>query len=258
MRKVATFEGFINGDRFDDVNAYNLRINELIDAGIEDIQASTSTAVKYVEDEVECDPNLPFLPYFGQNDPKYLDVLVTLDENTNMQNRTNTINLLDKCYVQITDSLYNNSIDIPTKESYLNDVRSIINTLCQDESDNNSALSNIKINLEAAVARLEEAKNSFVQITNKCRQDEFILNSAKPVIHDLLEFYRRIEADALQAIAEQKASNNCNCTRCNDNCTCCHTDVDDANDCCVTESAPEAIHDVESWYDRILRECGLK
>lgn len=257
MKKIAVFEGIINGERFDNVQAYNARMNALVESGCTDIQASSSTSIKMVEDTFNPeDQDLTFYPYFEESDPKYLDILVTMDENTNAEARAEVNRLLDKNYLYITNHLYSPDVDLNTKEAYLSDVRNIISHLKHDLTDNDYAIANVRTRGDNATARFESAKAEYDTTIQKCNDDLFILNAAKPVVESLLDFYRRIEADAMHCIVEQRsaqfAGEETACPNCgNANCTC-------GVECTCTETVPQVEAPIENWYERILRECGLR
>lgn len=260
MKKIAVFEGIINGERFDNVQGYNARMNELIESGCTDIQASSSTSIKTVEEEfVPEDQDLTFYPYFEESDPKYLDILVTMDDNTNAEARAEVNRLLDKNYLYITNHLYSPDVDLNTKENYLSDVRNIISHLKHDLTDNDYAIANVRTRGDNATAQFETTKAEYEATIQKCNDDLFILNAAKPVVEMLLDFYRRIEADAMHCIVEHRSArfvgeedSNDKCCKCN--CEPCNCDVE----CTCTEAVPQVEAPIENWYERILRECGLK
>lgn len=259
MEKVTVFEGIINGERFDSVQAYNARMCELIDAGCTDIQASSSTSIKTIESTFQPeDQDLTFYPYFEESDPKYLDILVTMDDNTNAEARAEVNRLLDKNYLYITDHLYSADVDLQTKDNYLSDVRNIIAHLKHDLTDNDYAIANVRRRGDAATAEFEAAKAAYEATIQKCNDDLFILNAAKPVIETLLDFYRRVEADAMHCIVEQRSAQFAGeetpvCPGCGQSdCVC------DDVECSCKETVSQAVDDIQTWYDRILRECGLR
>lgn len=260
MRKVAIFEGIINGEKFDNVQAYNARMEELVDAHVEDIQASSHTSIKMVEDEVTPeDPELTFYPYFEQDDQKYLDNLITTDGVVNENNLNAVRRLLDKNYLYITNHLYSPDVDLTTKKNYLSDVRNIISCLKHDLTDNDYAMSRVNTRLESAQAEFEKAEANFNAIIAKCNTDNSILRAAKPVIESMLDFYRRIEADAMHCIVEHRSAKfvgeedaTDKCCKCN--CEPCNCDVE----CNCREVVPQEENPIEHYYNNILRACGLK
>ena len=260
MRKVAVFEGIINGEMFDNVQAYNERMTELVNSHVENIQASSRTSIKMVEDEVTPeDPELTFYPYFEQNDQKYLDNLITTDDVVNENNLNEVRRLLDKNYLHITNQLYSPDVDLNTKEDYLQDVRNIISCLKHDLTDNDYAMARVNTRLESAQAEFEKAEANFNTIIAKCNTDNSVLRAAKPVIESILDFYRRIEADAMHCIVEHRSAqfvgeedSTDKCCKCNSEP--CNCDVE----CNCREIIPQEEKPIEHYYDSILRACGLK
>ena len=111
MAKKTVFTGVINGEMFDNVQAYNARMNELVAAGIEDICASSSTEIKFEEDTTNeytttttqdvatpVDEDLTIYPYMCEDDPFYLDLLVTDDPVTNQEAYAEAQKKVEKAY----------------------------------------------------------------------------------------------------------------------------------------------------------------
>lgn len=85
MRKTI-FKGTVNGETFDNVAAYNARLQELINSGVT-VNASSDTKVN-IEDEPTNDASytttttldvddadLSIYPYMCEDEPFYLDLL---------------------------------------------------------------------------------------------------------------------------------------------------------------------------------------
>ena len=118
--KRTIFEGTVNGEKFNTVQAYNARLTELINAGVA-VEASSNTRVEDVEEPVhtsgyvrtctddtcDCgestytstyDEDLSYYPYCENDDPYYLDLLVTVEPEINADARKEMRNIFDKCY----------------------------------------------------------------------------------------------------------------------------------------------------------------
>lgn len=284
MKQTKFFEGTINGEKFDNVHAYNTRMTELISAGVTNIEASSSTSIRMVDDTLtefttgiggdtpvcacEEDSDLSFYPYFEVNDPKYLDLLVTNDAITNAKSLKEMTNVLDKCHLYIAERLYDADEPTDTKKQYLEGVRRIISDIICDNTNTSTALSSIDRNrakaasdFRAAQAAFAEAQHAYNKALRECDDHQFILQAAKPVIARLLEFYRGIEAEALGAIAETRERPFENTTECKKCPTCGECESDCTCDpkvvCNVKEVSPQQLSDISNWFDRVLHACGL-
>ena len=278
MKKITVFDGTINGEKFDNVQAYNNRMNELLNAGATDIQASSSTSIRTVKDESEVemsalekeltdlilgedDEDLTMYPYFDEGDPKYLDLLVTDNACINTEALNEANSLLDKCYLYIADQLYDDEIPVEEKKDYLADVREIIAEITNDNTNTTKALASIDRNrasaaaeLRAAEAAYNTAKINYNNAVKECDLNQGILQASKPVIARMLEFYRTVEADALEAIAETNSKRVCKCTE--DKYTC-DTDSPEVK-CNIREVSPQQLKDVSEWFGKLLEACGVK
>lgn len=244
MNMKTVFEGIINGEKFDTVQAYNARMIELMNAGTA-IQASSSTkslADNQANVNKPIDDDLSFYPYFDDNDPHYLDLLVTPDKNINMDARKEVTNYLQKCYNHIAHSLYDNGVEISMKKDYLNDIREIINTLKNDSKTNSDAIKAAEKDMMKAEAAYAEAKEKF-------KSSMVILESAKPIINDFIEYYQRVEAEALHAIAECKT---CGCD--SNTCTCGESANKDISNIAtsINEITPQIVSDLADVFGKLF------
>lgn len=266
--KRTIFEGTVNGEKFDNVAAYNARVQELIDAG-KNVQASSNTRIESMDDDIvspetdinginrsgyvstatndEClpwdvtcsnyesddpfeddykDEDLSFYPYCESGDPYYLDLLVTDDSDVNKEAINEARRVFDKCYSYISSSLDNMDITVDTKKCYLEDIREILADIKRDNTNNLKALSQVKLRREEAVAeydaQLRHLKEKHESTIASLENEELILRAAKPVIDEFRNFYSTVEAEALEAIANQQAlQNTCkNCGKPKNECKC--------------------------------------
>lgn len=245
MKQIKVFNGKINGEVFDNVHAYNTRMTELISAGVTDIEASSSTSIKLVEDESmemttgigtdtpicmeEYDEDLSFLPYFEDDDPHYLDLLVTQDDNVNAEARIEATAIREKCYLYIVNKLYDNDVESADISAYLDDIRDILTRLRADSTTNTHTLSKVNEDIMHAEAEFAEAKAKYEATISELDNKRRVLNAARPIIHDFTEFYETVEAEAMAALVERrdldardananKPVHKCNC---DDNCKKC-------------------------------------
>lgn len=273
MRKTV-FEGTVNGEKFDNVQAYNARLTELLNAGVV-VEASSSTRVVNEEtpvphsgyvrtstDEVcdagtstfasTIDEDLSYYPYAEDDDPHYLDVLITDAHDVNVEARREMHNIFDKCYMHIADALYDRDIDVDTKKEYLADVRDIINTAKQDKAMNTDALARINARKKEVEDEFRQAEEKYHKAMEQIEYDTMILNDAKPVIEDFINFYNSVEAEALQAINEQ-TTNRCTCGENKCNCKCDTSEPITT----VTERIPQGIFDFQNVINRIFDDRRL-
>ena len=231
--KRTIFEGTVNGEKFDNVASYNARVNELMQSG-EFVSACSNTRVEEIDDTpqqsgfvrsctddvCDCgqstfastyDEDLSFYPYCDNDDPYYLDLLVTNEPEINAEARKEMQTTFDKCYSYICDSLYDDDVDVESKKAYLEDIREIISRIKQDSKFNTGALVNIRKRREEAAAALKAAEERYDEEIRKLNDEESILQDAKPVIEDFLQYYSAVEAETLEALANHNATKPCKC-----------------------------------------------
>lgn len=246
------FEGTINGEKFNSVQAYNARMIELMNAGKE-VNASSRT--KTVDDNAGCErivcdmseeecshkelkeavkelveameaEDLPvsIYPCFEEEDMHYLDALVDNNAETNASMREALHDDFDTAWRNITEFLYCDETPIEAKKEYLNDVRNIISTVEADQRTNNIARNNINVRRRAVVDALDKAKCDYEKAMANIDSEMIVINDANKIIADVLEFYRSVEAEGLQAIKDPNKNDN---TKCNKACNC---DKEDKNE----------------------------
>ena len=265
--KRTIFEGTVNGEKFDSVAAYNARVQELMDSG-EFVEASSNTKiievpeftttctcdVKDINKNKEaynalmqaienCDEELSFYPYMEEDEPFYLDSLVTTDSELNADNIKEMRRILDKCYGYIAEYLHDEGVCTCEKKDYLAEVKEIIGDLKSDNQYNTDAISSVKYRREELLEELASLD-----------EEETILRGAKPVIDVLLEFYRAVEAETMQSVADQSAKGVCLHNLANhNNCTCDKQPVETAE----TEVKPQTVFDLSELLDRIFTRGQL-
>lgn len=211
MKKVTVFNGQINGEHFDNVADYNARMNELINAGNINIQASSSTSIKNVEDELPVEPvddDLSFYPYVDKNDPYYLDLLVTPDRQTNVEALKCAEEVLAKCWKHITNTITDNNVTQETRKAYLTDIQGCIESFKKDRTQT-----------EIALETVNTKRNELLNELSNLNTEEQVLNDAFPVIDKFVEFYTQVESAILEAIANHNVVKHDGCT-CGGPCTC--------------------------------------
>ena len=195
------FEGTINGEKFNSVEAYNNKMLELINAGVS-IDASSHT--KSVDDTCKkcsgqtrctCDNSCEnkksgheklieaicnsdeggieekelleaLYPYFVDEDPYYLDALVGTDKEVNAEALKDVEYNLDYCWDVIKDYFESDEC-LCQKKDYLNDVHDIIASIKHDYKANHDALVKVKDEREKCNVELQKAKTEFETAKNK-------------------------------------------------------------------------------------------
>jgi hypothetical protein len=239
--KRTIFEGTVNGEKFDNVQAYNARVNELIQSG-ELVSASTSTRVEEYEhsgycrtcddtptsdnlpwergcDCTECgdpfeDDELSFYPYLDQDDPFYLDLLVTEHHDTNVEALNEVDRVFSKCKRYIIDALEDPDTDLKTKKNYLEDIKDIISSLVDDKKDTLASIKSIDEKITEVNNELERFHKECEEKVDRLAEERYVLTESKPFTEMFLDFYRGIESEVILNIKE---SEKC---KCDGNCTC--------------------------------------
>ena len=286
MKKITVFNGTINGEKFDNVQAYNNRMTELLNAGATDIQASSSTSIKMVEDELTevvtgigtdtpiancADEDLSLFPYFDHDDPHYLDLLVTEDDVTNAEARETAREIMEDSYAHIVDKLYDNTVDDAAVSDYLDSVRDILRGIRRDANSNTQTVKTIEREIMHAEATFAEAKLTYENVMKVLNSKRHVLCAARPVIDDFLKFYEGIEAETMAALLERRDARfveleECECGqcvcptcgKCKCECTCGKPDQTPKIECNVKEIRPQQMKDVDDWFGKILESCGVK
>lgn len=235
--KRTVFEGFVNGEKFDNIIAYNERVNQLMKEG-KFMNASSNTRVEEYEDGKEkinnllnainsCDnktdiSDISLLPFMRSTDPFYLHSLIAI--NPEYQEKTNEKieNQLNECYDYISRMVLNNT-DVTKTElmTYLNKLNKVITNITNDRTKN--------INCDSELDK--QLDNLFHEYENKCMEIEkkrIVLDNASDVIETLLDFYTDVRTDVLATLndieLEHDSCCHCGgghqCTGCTGKCSC--------------------------------------
>lgn len=251
MRKVTVFKGIVNGKEFDNVADYNAALTALMDAGETDIQATSSTSIKTIEDEVstsctadQCpgtcasvstelpvDEDLSFYPYMEDEDPFYLDLLVTNDPVKNCEAYNAAQKVLEKCYRYIKEALYNPDSCQCERKDYLADVQDIIYNIKKDMNDTEHAEKSI-------VAKREKLTKEYNEALKLLDNEEYVLSASMDVSKMFDAFYSDVENETLTAIKEFEKTNNCD------------KNVKIFTDC--VEKQPERVANLSDLLDKIF------
>ena len=222
--KRTIFEGTVNGERFDNIQEYNARVKELMESGKFESASSSTRVEEYdsnvctrtVVDDSHCDcgcdcgcdctcncdeqfslddDELSFYPYLEDDDPHYLDLLVTDHHNTNREALAEVLRVFEKCKRYIIDALEDPTLNIETKKNYLEDIKEIVEDLTDDKKDTLKAIKKLE-------KKAEYLKKEYEEKFLKIDKERFILEESRPVIDAFLDFYRGIECDVILNIKE--------------------------------------------------------
>ena len=261
--KKTVFTGTINGKTFDNVADYNKCMMQLLEKGVE-VHASSSTSITEVEPEpIDTCASTPedgvsLFPFFEEDADYYLDALVTPDAEKNLAIRAEMRNLLEKCYSYIMEMLLDKNIDTDEKLAYRDNIHDLIGSIEADRNNNLKCKSVIAKRREEAIAKYNAAKAEYNEAMIKFRAEEFMVDGANPVINMLLDFYRDIEAETINALKNDKDQcDNHKCKRCDDPNKNKTIDKDKIL-CDVQELQPQTIKDVTDWFNKLLDDCGIK
>lgn len=241
MRKTI-FKGTVNGETFDNVSAYNARLQELINSG-EPVSASSETSVN-IEDEPTNDASytttttldvddedLSIYPYMCEDEPFYLDLLVTDDPVTNQEAYTEAQNVLKKCYDYTLDLV--KDWCSCERETYINDLDEILNDIDDDIRDTLNAIDKVG----AKRKRLEE---SYHKELDKLNKELDILEAADKVSDMFKNYY----SDVRDRVNAMNIEEECSC--CGKSCT------NDVIETTVTETEPQTEWDFNKLMDAIF------
>lgn len=229
MSKVI-FSGVINGEKFDNVKDYNNRLTELLDLGV-DVDATSHTSRNddfNVNDTITKNGNTSYteysgyddsmlFPYFDDEDEYYLDQLVTNSSKNTKYTQENIAKRLEDCAKYIREFLNDDSVSKSEKSSYMGMIFELIDSLKTDKTNNNDAIQTVIENRNKAYKELQAAEESYNKAVRETNDKLDVLETAKPIIDELLEFYRDIMTETVHALANAKT---CKCDGKCDSCKC--------------------------------------
>ena len=154
--KKSIFKGIINGQEFDNVNDYNVRMNELMSAG-QAIEASTSTQVVDTDEKgkacvkrEEVAPVPDMIPVFGgtkyESVGAYLDDVVTDNGEENEKMLDNLERYLIDNHNLISEKLV--KMDGHARKNYGRELSEILNVINKVQTSNEASIANIESKYE--------------------------------------------------------------------------------------------------------------
>ena len=271
MKNVTVFQGKVNGKIYDNVADYNAAITALIEAGVTDIEATSSTSIKAVEDDetskeyetvcTDCDcpcgcdctsctcdtfdEDVTFYPYMEDDDPFYLDLLVTYTKETNIEAYNEAQKQLEISYRDIVEALYNPETTVEERKEYLADVNVINTNDKHDIADTNAAADKINARRKNLTNEFEKYKQNYEAALREMDVQMDILNDASRVTSMFKAFYEDVANETMLSIKnrEEDIDRNKNCkTSC---------DCDKIETAC-NEIKPQTVSDLNSLIDKIF------
>ena len=271
MKNVTVFQGKVNGKIYDNVADYNAAITALIEAGVTDIEATSSTSIKVVEDDetskeyettcTDCDcpcgcdctsctcdafdEDVTFYPYMEDDDPFYLDLLVTDNKETNIEAYNEAQKQLEISYRDIVEALYDPETTVEERKEYLADVNDIITNVKHDIADTNAAADKINARRKNLTNEFEKYKQNYEAALREMDIQMDILNDASRVTSMFKAFYEDVANETMLSIKnrEEDIDRNKNCkTSC---------DCDKIETAC-NEIKPQTVSDLNSLIDKIF------
>lgn len=252
MKNVTVFQGKVNGKIYDNVVDYNAAITALLESGNTNIEATSSTSIKNVEDEVtndcettctdcgECtcdthDEDITFYPYMEDDDPFYLDLLVTDNKETNIDAYNEAQKQLEISYRDIVEALYNSETTLEEQKEYLADVNDIITNIKNDIVDTNAAADKINARRKNLTNEFEKYKQNYEASLREMDVQMDILNDANRVTSMFKAFYEDVANETILSIKNKEED----------------VDHDKITTVC-NEIRPQVVHDFNSLIDKIF------
>ena len=230
MKNVTVFQGKVNGKIYDNVADYNAAITALVEAGVTDIEATSSTSIKAVEDnEVSnecvttctdcdctnctcdiCDEDVTFYPYMEDEDPFYLDLLVTNDKEANIEAYNEAQRQLEISYRDIVEALYAPKTTLDELKEYLDDINDIIANVKHDIADTHAAADKINVRRKNLANEFEKYKQNYEASLREMDSQMDILTDANRVTSMFKAFYEDVANETILSIKNNEENVNRN------------------------------------------------
>ena len=222
--KKTVFKGEVNGVQFDNVADYNDAITKAIAADTLKSASSTTEVVESTDTAVttrysgccDCDgccdcedEDLTLYPYMDENDPYYLDLLVTNDPETNFEAKCEVEKQFAKCGEYIKEVLHDNNcwMDNSVRMEYFEDLKEILNDLNRDEAANSESLARIEARRETLLKAKVEYERKLNKELDELDNKQSLLNAAHDMINMFSNFYTNIKNETAIAINNNSTKN---------------------------------------------------
>lgn len=256
------FKGTINGQEFDNVRDYNIKMQELLEAGVA-VNASSSTVIAAakdaeVADEVTCAGKAvaeaeehSYYPYMDEDDPFYLDLLVTNDPEINKEALDEMRKELARSYKAIINAIADKDICVENLKEYRLALREVIDNVKNDKQHTLSAIQKIKSRKDELDRKFKRFMDEYDTEMDAINSEMQILEDAKPVIKEFIDFYENLEADVINEIKSRPCACGKNCDP-DCNCDCHNVSRTDKVTTAVEEAEPQKTYELSDILEHIF------
>lgn len=267
------FKGTINGQEFDNVRDYNAKMQELLEAGVA-VTASSSTTIEATPEVCSCNEAkneccnrrvideseaYSWYPYMDDDDPFYLDLLVTNDPAINAEAISEMRKELDRCYKAIINAIADKNVCVDHLKEYRSELREVIENVKNDKQCTLEAIKKIKNRKDELDRDLKRHVDAYETEMNSINSELQVLEDAKPVIKEFIDFYENLEADVINEIKSRPynelKSRSCACEKsCEPDCNCeCHNvSRTDEVTTAVEEAEPQKTYELSDILEHIF------
>jgi sugar-specific transcriptional regulator TrmB len=258
------FKGTINGQEFDNVRDYNIKMQELLEAGVA-VNASSSTVIAAAEDtEVATDDEVTcagkavaeaeeysYYPYMDDDDPFYLDLLVTHDSEINKEALDEMRKEFGRCYKAIINAIADKDVCVDSLKEYRSALREIIDNVKNDKQCTLNAIQTIKNRKDELDREYKRYMAEYETEMDAINSEMQILEDAKPVIKEFIDFYENLEADVINEIKSRPCACGKNCDP-DCNCDCHNVSRTDKVTTAVEEAEPQKTYELSDILEHIF------
>ena len=257
------FKGTINGQEFDNVRDYNIKMQELLEAGVA-VNASSSTVISATEevaDEVTCAgkavaeseevEEYSYYPYMDDDDSFYLDLLVTHDSEINKEALDEMRKEFERCYKAIINAIADKDVCVDSLKEYRSALREIIDNVKNDKQCTLNAIQTIKNRKDELDREYKRYMAEYETEMDAINSEMQILEDAKPVIKEFIDFYENLEADVINEIKSRPCACGKNCDP-DCNCDCHNVSRTDKVTTAVEEAEPQKTYELSDILEHIF------
>lgn len=259
------FKGTINGQEFDNVRDYNIKMQELLEAGVA-VNASSSTVIAAAkdteevaaDDEVTCAgkavaeaEDYSYYPYMDDDDLYYLDLLVTNDSAINAEALDEMRKEFARCYKAIINAIADKDICVENLKEYRLALREIIDNVKNDKQYTLEAIKKIKNRKDVLDREYKRYVDAYETEIDAINSEIRILEDAKPVIKEFIDFYENLEADVINEIKSRPCACGKNCDP-DCNCECHNVSRTDKVNTAVEEAEPQKTYELSDILEHIF------
>ena len=261
------FKGTINGQEFDNVRDYNAKMQELFEAGVA-ITASSSITIEATPEVCSCDEaknecckcnchvfdeseTYSYYPYMDDDDSFYLDLLVTNDPAINAEAIVEMRKEFGRCYKAIINAIADKDVCVEHLKEYRSELREIIDNVKNDKQHTLEAIKKIKNRKDELDREYKRYMAEYETEMDAINSEMQILEDAKPVIKEFIDFYENLEADVINEIKSRPCACGKNCDP-DCNCDCHNVSRTDEVTTAVEEAEPQKTYELSDILEHIF------